>query len=179
MRGWRAEKAQTCGVAVPCVDRAGASRRATCAQAVKALAHAILRCLSGAGPCFQVFDRRSSSEAVAQTKSLQASSWQGLLVVPEGAPTPPECMAASQTRGRRTSSRLHDASRQRPSTDEVMRSVPGAREAGISLSASYQRKPVLFGASRRWIPAFTETTDDSVLRPFARAGRMRPLQAAS
>jgi hypothetical protein len=47
-------------------------------------------------------------------RDLTASSWRGLVVVPGGAPMPPECFTACEARGRRTPSRRHDASRERP-----------------------------------------------------------------
>jgi hypothetical protein len=44
---------------------------------------------------------------VAQTPKSSASSWRGLVVVPGGAPAPPECrLCVSRPAGRRTSSRL-------------------------------------------------------------------------
>ncbi len=51
--------------------------------------------------------RSRSAERGSATKSdLSASSWQDLLVGPEGAPVPPECFTAEEARGRRTPSRL-------------------------------------------------------------------------
>jgi hypothetical protein len=63
-------KAQTCGVRVRLPDAAGASRRAN---------HGVLTTAAGLAFRKPGFPSRS------------ASSWQGLLVVPGGAPLPPEC----------------------------------------------------------------------------------------
>src|SRR6185312_16123114 len=49
---------------------------------------------SGTGPCF----RPVRAQANAPTDP-SASSWQGLLVAPEGAPMPPECLVATRPAG--------------------------------------------------------------------------------
>jgi hypothetical protein len=79
-------KAQTYDVHVLRQDMAGASRRATCASS----SACYLRRLSDTGPRFPV-------PAMA---GRSASSWQGLeIVVPGGAPMPPECLVASRPAG--------------------------------------------------------------------------------
>src|SRR6185437_758484 len=60
---------------------AGASRRAN---------HGV----SANGPCF----RPVRAQRIAPTDP-SASSWQGLLVAPEGAPMPPECLLARRPAG--------------------------------------------------------------------------------
>ena len=90
-RGWRAEKRKPMARAL---RHAGASRRAMSGDC-------------GTGPRFPVRESRSSRpKAGSATPKSSASSWQGLLVVPGGAPMPPECRLCMSARGRRTSSRL-------------------------------------------------------------------------
>ena len=48
----------------------------------------------GTGPCFRPVRRASNAPT-----DPSASSWQGLLVAPEGAPTPPECLVATRPAG--------------------------------------------------------------------------------
>ena len=48
-----------------------------------------------------------------------ASSWQGSLVTPGGAPAPPECELAQLARRRRIPLRSNDASRERPSLSGI------------------------------------------------------------
>ena len=109
----------------PLPDTAGASRRATCAQVgQRPVAHAISRRLVGGGPRFlgrHALARSLGAQQRAQVgrrpvahEQVTASSWRGLVVVPGGAPMPPECFTACEARGRRTPSRRHDASRERP-----------------------------------------------------------------
>ena len=65
----------------------------------------------GAGPRF--------ASMRLDLRMASASSWQGSVVTPGGAPTPPGCKLAKLARGRRTSLHSHDASRERPSVSEV------------------------------------------------------------
>jgi hypothetical protein len=79
---------------------------------------------------------RGDRRRLAWTLRSSASSWQGLLVDPGVARfAAPSAGLRAGPQGHRTPPRLHDASRERPSVDEVMRSVREAREAGISLWA--------------------------------------------
>ena len=50
--------------------------------------------VSGNGPCFRPVRRASNAPT-----DPSASSWQGLLVAPEGAPMPPECLVATRPAG--------------------------------------------------------------------------------
>ena len=69
-------------------ERAGTFRRA------------VKRRLCDAGPRFQVCVLRSSRpKAGSANQKLSASSWQGLVLVPGGAPAPPECRTARSARG--------------------------------------------------------------------------------
>jgi hypothetical protein len=80
--GWRAEKRKSYG---SCLAARGASRRASRGRFV------------GAGPRFPVRTSRSSRpEAGGATSKSSASSWQELIVVPGGAPAPPECLVERQ-----------------------------------------------------------------------------------
>ncbi len=74
-RGWRAEKRKPVG---SCLRHAGASRRATRGD----LQH-----------------RAPLSVAGRSAAGQSASSWQGLIVVPGGAPMPPECRIAIRPAG--------------------------------------------------------------------------------
>ena len=49
---------------------------------------------------------REGGRPVAQKPKSSANSWRGLLVVPGGAPMPPECLVATRPAGHRPSSRL-------------------------------------------------------------------------
>jgi hypothetical protein len=132
-RGVARRKAQTDGSAILCRTTAGASRRASRGDLATPARfrrkcpardrHAVSSSLSVRG------DRRR----LAWTLRSSASSWQGLLVDPGGARfAAPSAGLRAGPQGHRTPPRLHDASRERPSVDEVMRSVREAREAGIS-----------------------------------------------
>ena len=52
------------------------------------------RRFAGNGPCFRPVRRASNAPT-----DPSASSWQGLLVAPEGAPMPPECLVATRPAG--------------------------------------------------------------------------------
>ena len=92
---------------------------------------------------------------------MSASSWQGLLVAPEGAPAPPECLAANQTRGRHTPSRFTTP---RDSAPQRMRQVQakGAGERGdkflvvIPANADIQLAPE--ARKKNWTPGFAGVT---------------------
>ena len=87
-------------------DRAGASRRA------------IRGVLFGIGPRFSPVRRASKAPT-----EPSASSWQGLLVVPGGAPMPPgRLTCVAKVRGRRTSSRV----RKRLATAPLQKDEVGA-----------------------------------------------------
>ena len=105
---------------VPC-GHAGASRRATCALFGALPRFALLERRSRApltermlicdvcpapGPAFRFGHRAQLGQRPIAPVQMSASSWQGLLVVPEGAPAPPECDPAKIARGRRTPSRF-------------------------------------------------------------------------
>jgi len=95
-------------------------------------------------------------------RDLPASSWRGLVVVPGGAPLPPECFVATRLAGAAPRPAHHDASRKRPSNgrgDRIVRQVFGA---GIRLPIPERRPgesrgPVLMRFAHR-IPAFARMT---------------------
>src|SRR6476660_5581625 len=72
--------------------------------------------LSAPGRAFAVSAplSRALGDCVWHRHRSSASSWQGLLVDPGGAPAPPGCPAANQTRRRRTPSRLYARFAKRP-----------------------------------------------------------------
>ena len=76
-RGMARRKTHTYGVRLTFPETAGASRRA------------IRGVLFGVGPRFRPVRRASKAPT-----EPSASSWQGLLVVPGGAPAPPGCLIA-------------------------------------------------------------------------------------
>ena len=98
LRGWHAAKRKI--LMARALRHADASRRANRGR----LRH---RALLSSGP-----------SRISAPTDPSASSWQGLLVAPEGAPTPPECLVATRPAGaapRPASRRLMMA----PSVDEV------------------------------------------------------------
>src|SRR5665648_305525 len=76
-RGMARREAQSFWCPHPLPNAAGASRRAN-------------RGVSGVGPRFN---------PGLSVRDLTASSWRGLLVVPGGAPMPPECLVAKRPAG--------------------------------------------------------------------------------
>ncbi len=146
-RGRRAEKRKTFWCPCPLPDTAGAFRRATCACAAATGACYFAAIFAHhAGPRFRRQCPASPTTDVSQsdvgglrldpqgskTRRSSASSWQGLVVGTGGAPAPPGCLDANQTRGRRTSSRLYARLAKRPSVDEVVGTLKEVRSAGIS-----------------------------------------------
>ena len=104
-RGWRAVQRQSLECPRSFRIAASALRRATCALLVRyrasrylsalqrratSRAHAYLRRSIGTGPRFN---------PGLPVRDLTASSWRGLLVVPGGAPAPPECFVATRSAG--------------------------------------------------------------------------------
>jgi hypothetical protein len=109
LRGWRAEKRKP----MVSVSVAGYGGRLPARHNAAIFAQVHRAALS-------VFDARSTRPKAGSARSTtSASSWQGLVLGPGGAPVPPGCSVANQTRGRRASSRFGNASRKRPSLDEV------------------------------------------------------------
>ena len=61
-----------------------------------------------------------------------ASSWQGLVVVPGGAPMPPECSSrVHEPAGVAPRPAIKTPHEPRPSTNEVLRSLSSIRKVGI------------------------------------------------
>jgi hypothetical protein len=118
MRGWRAEKRKILWLRIRCRTRQ-APFGAPHARHAEAIAHVYLRRFATAGPAFAIgappailtpFPAplhsalakrlgRSDRRRLAWALRSSASSWQGFLVSPGGAPPPPECLAANQARG--------------------------------------------------------------------------------
>ena len=91
--GWRSRPARLRGVpSPPCDRRRGASRRSTGGVF-----------LTAPGRAFGAGSRLPPRWERRLTGSPSASSWQGAVVPPGGAPTPPECGVTSPARGRRAS----------------------------------------------------------------------------
>src|SRR6185312_4232565 len=108
--GWRAEKRKI--LMARALRHAGDFRRAN---------HGV----AAPGPAFV----RSVAQRIAPTEP-SASSWQGLLVAPEGAPMPPECLVATRPAGaapRPASRRLM----KRPLEGRGAYSLSEVRQAGI------------------------------------------------
>jgi hypothetical protein len=92
-----------------------------------------------------------------------ASSWQGLLVVPGGAPMPPECLVATRLAGAAPRPAYRHASRERPLEGRGEGSLREVWRAGIT-SGDSSPTPVIpakagiqgsrHGARGSWIPAF-------------------------
>ena len=113
--GWRAEKRKI--LMARALRHAGAFRRAN---------HGVFRQrpLLSSGPS------RSNTPT-----DPSASSWPGLLVAPEGAPTPPECLVATRPAGAAPSSRFttpHDRAPQWTRWGHHKRSSEGGSYAGIT-----------------------------------------------
>src|SRR3990172_444188 len=58
------------------------------------------------GPAFRFGHCTQLGQRLIAPIQMSASSWQGLVVAPEGAPAPPECDPAKIARRRRTPSRF-------------------------------------------------------------------------
>jgi len=129
MRGWRAEKRKPMVSAI-LADHGDASRRAS---------HGVF---SATGRAFRMpgFPSRS------------ASSWQGLIVVPGGAPMPPECLTCvAKPAGAAPRPASSFASRSALQVDEVMGSLREVWTAGISsrcCSAENQKQTFLIVGHR-------------------------------
>jgi hypothetical protein len=97
----------------------------------------VFAAVTAAGPAFRFSGGRSNAPPSS------ASSWQGLVVVPGGAPCRPGAILAKIARGRRTPSRLTNASRNALQLDEVMRSVrevlDDGDKAGIAVFTRHGR----------------------------------------
>ena len=106
--GWRAEKRKSLWL-VPCGTRAPRG--------------APITAFSGTGPCFRPVRRASHAPT-----EPSASSWQGLLVVPEGAPLPPECLVATRPAG----------AAPRPASRRLM-IAPLSGRGGCSISEVWRR----------------------------------------
>ena len=113
--GWRAEKRKI--LMARALRHAGALRRAN-------------RGGFGTGPCFRPVRRAANAPT-----DPSASSWQGLLVAPEGAPLPPECLVARGPRRRPLppSQRLARAPLRRTRCVQSMRSSGGGDCGGTTL----------------------------------------------
>jgi len=97
--GWRAEKRKI--LMARALRHAGAFRRANHGGC-------------GTGPCFRPVRRAANAPT-----DPSASSWQGLLVVPEGAPLPPECLVATDTQAPHLRPALKTPLERAPQLDEV------------------------------------------------------------
>ena len=81
---------------------------------------------SGNGPCFRPVRRASNAPT-----DPSASSWQGLLVVPEGAPLPPECLVATRPAGAAPRPAFATPRESAPQKDEVGCIVSEVQSVGI------------------------------------------------
>jgi len=88
----------------------------------------------GAGPRF--------ASMRLELRMASASSWQGSVVTPGGAPSPPGCKLAKLARGRRTSLHSHDASRERPSVSEVEWGICFYSYAVKGVRRRFRRRPM-------------------------------------
>src|SRR4029078_4625168 len=79
----------------------------------EALAHALLRRFPATGPALV------RSARILASAEPSASSWQGLLVVPEGAPLPPECLVATRPAGAAPRPAIKPPLERAPQPDEV------------------------------------------------------------
>ena len=120
--GWRAEKRKSYGVRV------------------RAPRGAPITAFSGNGPCFRPVRRTSNAPT-----DPSASSWQGLVVAPEGAPMPPGCLVATRPAGAAPSSRFttpHDRAPQWTRYVHDTRALQGGSCAGI-ISATHSSWPAM------------------------------------
>ena len=97
-----------------------------------------LRHLSAPGPA------SSTESGLTSGSASSASSWQGLLVVPGGAPVPPEWLVSETSpAGRRTPSRNHERLMMRPSSERGSRRIEWFRSPGIT----YLRRSLALSAT--------------------------------
>ena len=109
-----------------CRDTAGASRRANMRSSSASVSANKSTCgVSGIGPRFSLRPDRLPPQT-------SASSWQGLIVVPGGAPMPPECPLARRPAGAAPRPANAYASRKRPSEGRGGSIVSEVWRAGIS-----------------------------------------------
>ena len=136
----------------------------SCLAARGRLRGAPITAFSGTGPRFSPVRRASPAPT-----EPSASSWQGLLVAPEGAPMPPECFVATKPAGaapRPASRRLMIA----PLSGRGGGIISAVRKAGVMRGYHSSRVGVVIPAkagiqgqqARRkllWIPAFAGMTE--------------------
>ena len=84
MRGWRAEKRK------PMVSCLAARGRLSARQQQR---------FPESGPAFRFGHCAQVGQRPIAPVQMSASSWQGLLMVPGGAPMPPECLVATRPAG--------------------------------------------------------------------------------
>src|SRR4029078_4701658 len=103
--GWRAEKRKI--LMARALRHAGAFRRANKRSSSEAIAHQKKRdrslpkracSFASVFRHWALLSSGPSRKRIAPTEP-SASSWQGLLVAPEGAPMPPECLVATRPAG--------------------------------------------------------------------------------
>jgi hypothetical protein len=130
VRGWRAEKRKPVAPH-PLPDTAGASRRAMSGDFIDAGPRC--RPLPRWGSSLRdLADERGDSQRLVWTLRSSASSWQGLIMDPGGAPAPPGCrLHVKPARRRRTSPRI-TTPREAPLADEVGSRIEEVWSAGIS-----------------------------------------------
>jgi hypothetical protein len=101
------------------------------------------------GPAFRFGHCAQLGQRPIAPVQMSASSWQGLVVAPEGAPAPPECDPAKIARRRRTPSRFTTPHDRAPQRTRWMQDI-GVGECGDKFqAASYWRKPVSSSCRRR------------------------------
>src|SRR5215831_15681554 len=96
------------------------------------------------GPCF------SPARHARTPTDPSASSWQGLLMAPEGAPTPPERSCCVTSPGRRTSSRLYVRLEKRPSSGRGGAECKCDLERGDKLPPPERGEVGLTGSQAGW-----------------------------
>ena len=125
---------------VPRGDGAPKSANPMARPATRAPRGAPITAFSGNGPCFRPVRRASNAPT-----DPSASSWQGLLVAPEGAPMPPGCLVATRPAGAAPSSRFttpHDRAPQWTRYVHDTRALQGGSCAGI-ISATHSSWPAM------------------------------------
>jgi hypothetical protein len=153
LRGWRAEKRKPMVSAI-LADHGGRLSARHMRSSSKAVAHAI---------CGVFCVTRRAALFVRRMADPSASSWQGLVMDPGGAPAPPECPAHVKPNPQASLlAPLHDASRSALNGRGGC-SVSASRGAGIT--GGQDRDTRHSGVSRNperrqnWIPAFTGMTN--------------------
>ena len=153
MRGDGAPKS-----ANPMVSASLAARRAPRGAPITAF--------SGNGPCFRPVRRASNAPT-----EPSASSWQALLVVPEGAPLPPECLVATRPAGaapRPAFTTPHDRAPQWTRCVHHKRGLDSGDYAGTTHPPRHpgeSRDPGQHAQSQLlWIPAFAGMTELLIAR---------------